>query len=603
MARYEPDSPQEPALGSLSALRAGLAEGRWTPSDVVEAVLARRDRAPAAAWIDHVPAAELRAASARLEREGPRDRPLWGIPFAVKGNIDVAGLPTTAGCPGYARGPAPRHAGVVARWVAAGGLPVGTTNLDQFATGLVGTRSPYGACHAHGHPGWISGGSSSGSAVVVAAGDVPLALTTDTAGSGRVPAALNGIAAVKPTRGRLTAAGVVPACRSLDCVGVFAATVADAAAAAALAEGPDPADAWSRPAPPGAGWWRPLGRPPRIGVPVPDHLLTGGGGDPQAAAADAAARARMADLGWDLVDVDLAPFLAAGELLYGGAYVAERFASVGAAVEAGIEAGGEGLDPVVAEIIRAGAAIPAWRAYADADRIRSLAAATAPVWDGVDALALPVVPTTFTHAQVAADPVGTNTLLGTYTTFANILDLCAAVAPVGLRPDGHPWGVQLLAPAFHDEIVAPLAAALAAGEACIDSGPIVPEGMVALVVAGAHLRGESREHEVVECGGTYVATTRTAPRYRLHLVSTDPPRPGLVQTDSGGAAIEVDIWALPPDGWTRFVARGVETLAVGRIELDDGTIHPGFVAAATTTYGPDLTPFGGWRSWRAAGAP
>jgi allophanate hydrolase len=280
----------------------------------------------------------------------------------------------------------------------------------------------------------------------------------------------------------------------------------------------------------------------------------------------------MVDLGWELVEVDLAPFLAAGELLYGGAYVAERYASVGAAVEAGIE----GLDPVVSEIIRAGGGIPAWRAYQDADRVRSLAAATAPMWSNLDALALPVVPTTFTHDQVAADPLGTNTLLGTYTTFANILDLCAAVAPVGRRPDGHPWGVQLLAPAFHDEVVAPLAAALSAPG---DPGD-VPNGMVALVVAGAHLLGEAREREVTECGGTFVATTRTAPRYRLHLVSADPPRPGLVRTDADGAAIEVDVWALPADGWTRFVARGVDGLAVGRIELADGSVRPGFVAAA-----------------------
>jgi allophanate hydrolase len=257
----------------------------------------------------------------------------------------------------------------------------------------------------------------------------------------------------------------------------------------------------------------------------------------------------------------------------------------------------------VSETIRAAGAIPAWRAYADADRARALAAATAPVWAGVDALALPVVPTTFTHAQVAADPVGTNTQLGTYTTFANILDLCAAVAPVGHRPDGHPWGVQILAPAFHDEIVAPLAASLATGEAWTNAGGVVPEGMVALVVAGAHLLGETREHEVTECGGVFVATTRTAARYRLHLVSTDPPRPGLVRTDGTGAAIEVDVWALPADGWTRFVAKGVDGLAVGRIELADGTVRPGFVAAAATDApAADLTPFGGWRAWRAAGA-
>lgn len=242
------------ALGSLAALRDGLAAGRWTPREVAEAVIARRGGGQAAAWIDHVPAEVVRDRAARLTGEGPRGRALWGVPFAVKGNIDVAGLPTTAACPGFADGPAARHATAVDRLVAAGAVPVGTNNLDQFATGLVGTRTPYGACHAVGHPGWISGGSSSGSAVVVAQGDVPLALGTDTAGSGRVPAALNGIAALKPTRGLVSTAGVVPACRSLDCVAVFAATPADAAAATAAIAGPDPADAWLRAGPPGAGW-------------------------------------------------------------------------------------------------------------------------------------------------------------------------------------------------------------------------------------------------------------------------------------------------------------------------------------------------------------
>ncbi|HET6951586.1 MAG TPA: amidase family protein [Acidimicrobiales bacterium] len=318
------------SLGSLAALRAGLTAGRWSPAEVVEAVVARRAAAQAAAWIDHVPAGDLRALAARLEAEGPRGRPLWGVPFAVKGNIDLAGLPTTAACPGYAAGPAARHGAAVARLVAAGAVPVGTTNLDQFATGLVGTRSPYGACHAVGHPGWVSGGSSAGSAVVVAAGDVPLALATDTAGSGRVPAALNGIAALKPTPGRVSAAGSVAACRSIDCVGAFAATPREAAEAVALMAGPDPADPWSRVDPNGGAWWRPLGRAPRVGV-----LPAGDGGafagDAAAAGAHAAATAAMADLGWDLVEVDPDPVRAGGALLYGGAFVAERYASVGAA--------------------------------------------------------------------------------------------------------------------------------------------------------------------------------------------------------------------------------------------------------------------------------
>ena len=575
------------ALGSLGARRDGLAAGRWSPVDVADAVLARRGTGQAAAWIHHVPAADLRARAEQLADEGARDRPLWGVPVAVKGNIDVAGLPTTAGCPGYATGPAPGHAPALARLVEAGAMPVGTTNLDQFATGLVGTRSPYGACHAVGHPGWVSGGSSSGSAVVVAQGDVPLALATDTAGSGRVPAALNGLAAHKPTRGRISTAGVVPACRSLDCVGVFTATPADAALVAGIMAGPDTDD----------GWWQPLGRPARVGVLRPDDREWAG--DDRSAAAQDAAEDAMRRLGWELVPLDIGPFRAGGDLLYGGAFVAERYTAVGDAMRRGVS----GLDPVVASIIEASATIPAWRAFADLDHIRGLRAETCAVWDGLDALALPVVPTLVRIDDVAADPIGTSQMLGTYTTFANLFDFCASVAPTAPRADGHPWGVQLLAPASGDGVVAALAQDLFAAAAC--NAPVVPEGMVALVVAGAHLRGEALDHEVVACGGSWAGTTRTAPRYALHLVADSPPRPGLADAGAGhGAAIEIDVWALPPEGWARFVAEGVPGLAVGRIELDDGRVFPGLVAAAAAVDSrPDLTPYGGWRAWRAAGSP
>jgi allophanate hydrolase len=442
----------------------------------------------------------------------------------------------------------------------------------------------------------VSGGSSAGSAVVVAQGDVPVALATDTAGSGRVPAALNGIAALKPTRGRLSTAGVVPACRSLDCLAVFAATPRDAAFVAEVADGgpddPDP-DPWSRPVPPGVDprWWRPLGRAPRVGVPGAGRAWFAA--DPVAEAAHAAALASLTARGWELVEVDLAPFRTGGDLLYGGAYVAERYAAVGETVRAG----GPGLDPVVAGIIGAAAEVRAWRAFADADRLAGLRAATRATWDRIDALALPVVPTTVRIDAVAADPLGTNQMLGTYTTFANLFDLCAAVVPVGGREDGHPWGLQLLAPAFHDGIVAALAEE-AAGPAVA-----VPDGMVPLVVAGAHLRGEARAHEIEDRGGVWLTTTRTAPCYDLRLLTGEPARPGLVhRAGGGGAAIEVDVWALPPSGWAQFVATGVPGLAVGRIELADGGVLPGFVAAGPAD-GPDLTPWGGWRAWRRAGAP
>ncbi|HET6953362.1 MAG TPA: amidase family protein, partial [Acidimicrobiales bacterium] len=284
----------------------------------------------------------------------------------------------------------------------------------------------------------------------------------------------------------------------------------------------------------------------------------------------------------------------------------------GAAVDGGVA----GLDPVVAGIIGAARALPAWRAFADITRLRELRAAAAPTWDAVDVLALPVVPTTFRHEEVAADPVATNRVLGTWTSFANLFDLCAAVAPTAPRADGHPWGVQVLAPAWHDGVVAPLAqdlwaATVGRGPAAAAPGPPpggtgdgMPPGTVALVVAGAHLRGEALEHQVVDCGGVWQATARTAPVYALHLVTESPPRPGLVRCAGAGAAIEVDVWALPPAGWARFVAAGVPGLAVGRVEMADGRALPGFVAAAEEAAGrPDLTPYGGWRAWRAAGSP
>ncbi len=500
------------ALHSLDALRAGLAAGAWTPVDVVEAVLDRRGRGQAAAWIDHVPADALRAAARRLADEGPDDRPLWGVPFAVKGNIDVAGLPTTAGCPTYAAGPAAAHATVVARLVAAGALPVGTTNLDQFATGLVGTRSPYGACHAVGHPGWVSGGSSSGSGVVVAQGDVPFALGTDTAGSGRVPAALNGIAALKPTRGRLSTAGVVPACRSLDCVGVFAASPAEAAAVAAAAAGPDPLDPWTRPAAapvrPGERGPRAAGRDPGGREPRLRRRPRGGRGPRRRARRWPAPAAGDSSRSTWRRSWRRAPCCTAAPSSPSGT---RRWASsCGSAPD--------GLDPVVAAIIGGAADVPAWRAFADLDRLRSLAAVTAPTWEAVDALLLPVVPTTVTHAAVAADPLGANARLGTYTTFANLLDLCAAVAPVAPRADGHPWGVQVVGPAWADDRVAALAQDLATAPAAAappaPSPTDVPSGSLPLVVAGAHLRGEALEHQVVEAGGRWCGTTRTAAALR-----------------------------------------------------------------------------------------
>jgi allophanate hydrolase len=404
-------------------------------------------------WIDRVPDAAVRAARADVARRVARGDalPLAGRTLAVKGNIDVAGFDTTAGCPAYAYRPG-RSAAAVRALTDAGAVVVGITNLDQFATGLVGTRSAYGICpNAH----WdelISGGSSSGSAVAVARGLADLALGTDTAGLGRGPAAANGIVGIKPTRGRISTAGVVPACASLDCVSVFARSVDMAAAAVDIAAGPDPEDPWSRDAPQPGPVPVPAG-PRRLGIPDPGALDFDGDG----AGADRFSAAASSVAGTDpTVPVDLEPFLAAGRLLYEGAFVAERYAAVGAFVDAHPD----DVDPVVGGIISAAGRLPASRLASDLTTLERHRAAARRTFATIDVLVVPSVPRIPTVAQVQADPIGVNTMLGTYTNFVNLLDLCALTLPVPTaldRPDGPPTSVTLIAPAWHDDLLVDLA--------------------------------------------------------------------------------------------------------------------------------------------------
>ncbi len=401
-------------------------------------------------WLAHRAAAAVDARRARGQ-----NLPLAGTALAVKDNIDVAGFPTTAACPAFSRAAA-CDAPAVAALTAAGAVVIGKTNLDQFATGLVGVRSPYGGCPNGRWPELIAGGSSSGSAVGVATGMVDLALGTDTAGSGRVPAACNGIAGVKPTRGRISTRGVVPACRSLDCVSVFARSVADAARVAALAAGPDPSDPWSRRRPPVAS--RRAG-PPRFGVPRAAGLTFDGD---TAGAARYAAAVEMVETvarttGGGLVDVDIGPFVEAGALLYGGAFVAERYEAVGAFVDAHP---GD-VDPVVRSIIAAAGRIPAWQLCRDQTTLARLRAATERVWDSIDVLVVPTVPRVPTVAEVLAEPIAVNTMLGTYTSFVNLLDLCAVTFPVGAGDEaGPPPSLTLIGPAWADDLAVSLATQL-----------------------------------------------------------------------------------------------------------------------------------------------
>ena len=513
------------------------------------------------AWITLVDDDVLRARAGELP-----PGPLHGVPVAVKDNIDVAGLPTTAACPSFAYVPG-RSAEAVRRLEAAGALIVGKTNLDQFATGLVGTRSPYGAVSSVFDPDRVSGGSSSGSAVAVAAGVVSLALGTDTAGSGRVPAAFNGIVGVKPTRGLVSTAGVIPACRSLDCVSVFAASVADGRRALAALAGPDPRDAYSREAPP-----RAPALPLRLGVPR-SWELDGPSAVAWARALDAAAEA--VDV---IVEVDLEPFLAAGRMLYAGPWLAERYAAVAHAL------GAPDVDPVVREVIGGGAGWSAADTFRAHEAFAGLAAQAGETWRAVDALLVPTAPLHPTHDEVAADPIGVNARLGTYTTFANLLDLCAVALPAEPRPDGLPFGVTLLAPAFSDGALLDLAA----------RWPSAADAEVELVVCGAHMRGLPLNGQLLALGARFAREARTAPAYRLYALPGGQ-RPGLVRSP-GGAAIEVEVWRLSAGSLGALMARIPAPLGIGTVELGDGSAALGFLCEAHAAAGSeDITLQGGWR--------
>lgn len=500
-------------------------------------------------WIDLRPEADVQAEFAAARG------PLAGKLLAVKGNIDVAGLPTTAGCPAYAYQPA-ADAPVIARLRAAGAVVIGTTNMDQFATGLVGTRSPYGAVRNAIDPTRVSGGSSSGSAVAVALGIADLALGTDTAGSGRIPAAFNGIVGMKPTYGLIPTDGVVPACRSLDCVSIFARTVAEASLALACVADQPPAPV--------------LRAPYRLGVPTSLGPLA-----PGWAAAFQSAVARFRDV--ELVPVDFDVFMAAAKLLYGGAFVAERYTAVGEFVDAHPS----DVDPTVGAIIAAARDIPAHRLFADQEELARLRALAADELDRVDAL---VMPTTVEHptiAEVAADPVGVNSRLGRFTNFVNLLGLAALAIPAG-TVDGLPFGISLVGRAHTDNTLAALA----------NLFPTTP-----LAVVGAHLTGQPLNAELVSRGGVLAQRTTTAPAYRLFALNTVPPKPGLVRAPDGGT-VEAEVWHLPVAAFGDFVASLPAPMSIGKVELADGSWVPGFTCERhALDNAKDITSYGGWRAY------
>lgn len=588
----------------IASLKALYRSGAATPVDVVREVRARiAVRGDDKVWLHLPPEAEAIArAEALMARPGAADLPLYGIPFAAKDNIDVAGWPTTAACPDFAYVPEV-SATVIARLEAAGALVIGKTNLDQFATGLVGVRSPYGAPSCVFDDAYVSGGSSSGSAVAVAAGLVTFSLGTDTAGSGRVPAMFNNLVGIKPTRGLIPATGVVPACRSLDCVSIFGLDTADAAAVLAVAKGFDAADIYSRAegdaldvalVPPGRF---------RFGVPAAEALEFYGNQD--GPALFAAAVARLERIGGVAVPIDFGPFREVALLLYEGPWVAERVA----AIEDFFRDHADSLHPVTRAIYDGAAGRSAVEAFKGLYRLEALRRVCAAEMARVDCLLLPTAPTNYSHADLAAEPIRYNSNLGHYTNFMNLLDLSGIAMPAGFRPNGLPFGVTLVGAALADGRIAGIAAAAHAelgGRMGGTSTPLPPPAWsarqadgLAIAVVGAHLSGQPLNHQLTSRGATLLAACQTAPTYRLYAMGE---RPGLVRVAADGAAIALEIWSMPRDAVGSFLELVPPPLAIGSVELDDGTWVKGFVCEGIGIMGAqDITAYGGWRAWRERG--
>lgn len=547
------------------------------------------------------------AAQAEASRLGPFDRvakPLWGVPFAIKDNIDAAGLETTAACPAFAY-EAGEDAFTVARLRAAGAILIGKTNLDQFATGLVGVRSPYPIPKNALDPEIVPGGSSSGSAVAVARGLVSFALGTDTAGSGRVPAALNNIVGLKPTVGSLSASGLVPACRTVDTISIFALTVEDAYRAFGAAAAHDPADPYSRAVPvPELGT-----APPHLKVGIPNTTSIEFFGDTAQAEAFDAAIAAIKTVGGEIVELDFAPFYQVADMLYGGVWVAERHAVVGPLMDKDPEA----VHPVIRRIVGQATTFSATDTFNSVYRMEALRRTCDAAMAGLDLLCVPTIPTFFTVADLEADPIGPNTRLGTYTNFVNLLGLCGIAVPTGTRSDGRPASATLLARAGQDSLTAAVASCLHrnAGVTLGATGWTLPPASatdqsamadeITVAAVGAHMSGLPLNGELTKLGGRFLKAASTTPDYRLYRLAGGPPfRPGLVRAPDG-AAIAVELWALPVTSFGAFMRGIPPPLGIGTLTLEGGATVNGFICEQAGLDGAtDITAFGGWRAYLAA---
>ena len=590
---------------TVAAIVAAHRVGTMSPAQTVARSFARiRDHNDSAIFISLRDEKNALAEAEALSAKDPALLPLYGVPVAVKDNIDAMGMPTTAACPAFAYSPS-HDSTSVARLRAAGAIIIGKTNLDQFATGLVGVRSPYGIPNNPMRGDLIPGGSSSGSAVAVSAGLVPLALGTDTAGSGRVPAMLNNIVGLKPSLGLISTAGLVPACRTLDCISVFSLTVDDAMTALAAMAGPDGADPFSR--------HRPLAEMTafpaslRLGVPRPGQLIFFGDKAAEKAYGDAVAR--WTALGASLVEFDLEPLYETARLLYEGPWVAERYL----VIRNLLASSPDSIHPVTREITAAGARLTAADTFAALYRLQALRRIADRAFANIDALVLPTAPTAYSTAQVLANPVELNSRLGTYTNFVNLLDLCGLALPAAIRPDDIPFGITLLAPAGHDAQLASIGRVFHADTGLKMGARSLPQPALAtlptglsgdeipIAVVGAHLSGMVLNGELKALGGRLLEAAATAPDYKLYALATTPPKPGMLRVAAGaGSSIAVEVWALSAAAFGKFVAAIPPPLSIGTVRLTDGRGVKGFIVEPVDIGGArDITAFGGWRAFVA----
>ena len=584
---------------TLQQWQAAYRSGDLTPVQAMKQLATRLHDSERALWIHLLDESSLLAQANALTDP---DLPLYGVPFAVKDNIDVAGIATTAACPAFAYTPQ-EDATVVRLLREAGAILVGKTNLDQFATGLVGTRSPYGEVPNPFNPDYLSGGSSSGSAVSVSLGLVPFSLGTDTAGSGRIPAAFTNTVGLKPTRGAASTKGVVPACRTLDCVSVFALNVEDAQTVYRIIGQFDSGDAYCRQAPSRQSTRLPSR--PRLGIPKDLPWF----GDTQAKALweqQLESLSRIAEL----VTVDTMVLQDAAALLYQGPWVAERFS----VTEALLHKQPDAVLPVIRDILEPAAQLTAVDSFRAQYRLAELKRQSDTLLAEVDALLLPTAPGIYTRYAVRNDPITLNSQLGTWTNFVNLLDLCALALPGGFRDDGLPGGFTLIAPAWHDHALAEFGQRWQqhqpwqAGATGLDlpalqtPTTIDDDNTITVAVVGAHLTGMPLNSQLVERDAVLLEATHTAPCYRLYaLANTVPPKPGLIRNEKdGGTSIPIELWQMPIEHFGSFVGLIPAPLGIGSLETVEGRWGKGFICEPwAIDDATDITELGGWRNYIA----